>query len=98
MRELIERAISERLVLAVDYAPGGRIVEPHAFGVSAEGKFLLRAYQTEGASASGEHEWWKLFRLDRANSIRLTGFRFDGPRPLYKRGDKAMKGGIICQL
>ena len=98
MRELIERAIRERLVLAVDYHPGRRLVEPHAFGYSSENHLLLRAYQTDGASASGEHQWWKLFRFDRFASIALAGIQFIGPRPEYKQGDKAMRHGIICQL
>ena len=58
----------------------------------------MRAFQTEGASASGEHEHWKLFRVDRAESIELSSDSFDGPRPEYKRGDRAMKGGIIAEL
>jgi hypothetical protein len=98
MRELIERAIRERLVLAIQYPPGHRLIEPHAFGYSSEGNLLLRAYQTEGASASGEHAWWKLLRLDRFVSIATSGTTFFGPRPEYKRGDKAMTRGIICQL
>jgi hypothetical protein len=59
---------------------------------------LLRAFQTEGASASGEPKNWKLFRLDRAERIDPTGSSFDGPRPKYQRGDAAMKGGIIAEL
>lgn len=98
MRELIVRAINERLLLSVDYRPGIRLIEPHAFGYSTDRNLLVRAYQTEGASASGEHEWWKLLRLDRIVSLSLKGENFGGPRPEYKRGDKAMKGGIICEL
>jgi hypothetical protein len=36
----------------------------------------LRAYQIEGASAFGEHEWWKLFRVDRASDIAPSGQGF----------------------
>lgn len=74
------------------------MIEPHALGYSEEGHVLLRAYQTDGASASGEHINWKLFRLDRMATIQASGKLFDGPRPLYRRGDSAMKGGIIAQL
>lgn len=95
---LITDAIRRKAVLQIVYSPGVRLVEPHAYGWSADGNELLRAYQTEGASASGEHEWWKLFRIDRAESIELVGVTFDGPRSQYKRGDSAMKGGIIAQL
>ena len=95
---LVTAAINNRKVLRIVYPPGARLVEPHALGWSADGNLLLRAYQTEGASASGEHEWWKLFRTDRAQSIELAGTTFDRPRPEYKRGDRAMKGGIIAEL
>jgi len=98
MRDLIARAISERRVLEVDYSAGLRYVEPHAIGYSSAGDVLIRAYQTEGASESGEHRWWKLFRLDRCRSVTLSELVFGGPRPEYKRGDKRMPGGIIAQL
>ena len=96
--DLFQSAIGARHVLAVHYFPGDRIIEPHAFGYGSAGQLLLRAYQTEGASASGEHEWWKLFRLDRFEWAKLAGAAFAGPRPEYRRGDKAMRGGIICEL
>ena len=97
-RALIVAAITDRQVLRIIYPPGVRLVEPHAFGRSSDGNLLLRAYQTEGASASGEHEWWKLFRLDRTEGLELSGATFDGPRPEYKRGDRAMRRGIIAEL
>lgn len=94
----LKDAILNRKRLALNYDPGQRIIEPHALGYSAEGNLLLRAYQTEGASASGEHEHWKLFRVDRAGGFSANGEDFSGPRPGYKKGDKAMKGGIIAEL
>lgn len=98
MNNTIENAIRKRLRLTVNYAPGVRTIEPHAMGWSKDGNVLIRAYQTEGASASGEHEHWKLFRLDRMTSADTDGENFSGPRPEYKRGDKAMRGGIIAEL
>lgn len=94
----VQHAIEAREVLEINYDPGVRVIEPHAVGYSSSGDILLRAYQTSGASASGEHATWKLFRLDRVGSVSKTGDQFDGPRPGYRRGDKAMKGGIASQL
>jgi hypothetical protein len=94
----IIQAINEKRLLALDYDPGPRIIEPCAYGVSGEGHFLLRAFQTSGASASGEQINWKLFRTDRIRSIRVLEERFAYPRPGYRRGDKAMAGGIYSQL
>ena len=70
MNRLICSAIDNRYLLSIEYDPGHRIVEPHAYGLGSDGKELLRAFQTEGASASGEQKEWKLFRVDRIT--RLT--------------------------
>jgi predicted DNA-binding transcriptional regulator YafY len=98
MRSTLEEAISLRRVIQLDYEPGVRFIEPHALGFSSKGDLLLRAYQTGGASASGEHAWWKLFRVDRIRSAHITNDNFVGPRPLYNPDDSAMKGGIIIRL
>ena len=98
MNSSISKAIQNRQIIELDYPPGKRIIEPHAYGESSEGNGLLRAYQTSGASASGEHVNWKLFRVDRINSVRVLDKTFPGPRPDYHQNDKAMKGGIFAQL
>lgn len=91
------KAIKERKRIRLFYSPGERLVEPHAYGRSSDGNLLVRAFQVEGASASHEHHEWKLFREDRMGQSDLGG-NFDEPRPGYRRGDKAMKGGIIAEL
>lgn len=98
MLDTIKRAIIERKTITIDYPPGPRIIEPHCLGWSADGNPLLRGYQTEGASASGEHENWKLLRIDRIRGVPEAGGGFSGPRPLYNPNDKAMKRGIIARL
>lgn len=98
MLDVIKRAINERRTLTIDYPPGLRTIEPHCLGMSAENNLLLRAYQTAGASASGEHENWKLLRIDRICGVPEAGGGFPGPRPLYNPNDKAMKRGIIARL
>lgn len=98
MSDSFKNAILNRKQMTLYYDPGQRVIEPHALGYSSDGNLLLRAYQTGGASASGEHEHWKLFRIDRAGVANDNGVQFDGPRPGYKKGDKAMKGGIIAEL
>ncbi len=90
-------AINERRTIRLNYHPGARTIEPHAYGTGSSGQHLLRAYQTEGASASGEHRNWKLFRLDRVRSLEMLNQTFDGPRPEYRQNDKAMRR-IFAQL
>ncbi|MEZ5953746.1 MAG: WYL domain-containing protein [Hyphomonas sp.] len=94
----MKSAILNRKQMTIHYEPGSRVIEPHALGYSQNGDLLLRAYQVSGASASGEHEHWKLFRIDRMSAANDNGETFDGPRPGYRKGDKAMKGGIIAEL
>jgi predicted DNA-binding transcriptional regulator YafY len=96
--EHITNAIKNGHRLKIYYEPGIRIIEPHTVGYSGDNNLLLRAYQTEGASASGEHEHWKLFRVDRIGSVTPTNAPSEAPRPGYKRGDKGMRGGIISEL
>ncbi len=92
MKREIAEAIRNQNVIHLSYPPGDRTIEPYAVGSSAKGNDLLRAYQTSGASQSGEHEHWKLFRLDRIDRLDVTDETFEGPRPGYKRGDRAMGG------
>jgi hypothetical protein len=98
MHKMISDAIRDRWVVRLKYDPGDRFIEPHAFGISAENKLLLRAYQTDGASNSGEHVNWKLFRVDRIEQLEITSTKFAGTRPDYNPDDPAMKNGIIARL
>ena len=98
METELVNAINSMNRIELWYDPGSRIVEPHVIGRSSDGNILLRAYQTEGASESGEHENWKLFRVDRIDSIKTLDERFNGSRPLYNPNDKAMRGGIIARV
>lgn len=98
MLTLLQNAIRNKQRLLIDYEPGERIIEPHALGYGSSGQLLLRAFQIEGVSASGEHENWKLLRVDRLLAVNDNGCTFDGPQDGYRRGDKAMKGGIIEEL
>ncbi len=91
-------AIQHKKRLQIHYPPGSRLIEPHTLGFSKDGHQLLRAFQVSGASESNEHKDWKLFRLDKLTSQCENGDTFAGPRSGYKKGDKAMKGGIISEL
>lgn len=98
MRSLLENAVRKRHVLLINYPPGERLIEPHTLGYGKNGQLLLRAYQTAGASASGEPDHWKLFRVDRCLSAKPSGDVFQLPRDGYKLADPVMNGGIIAEL
>jgi len=98
MLDEIVAAIQQQRALTINYHPGLREIEPHAVGYGKRRQLLLRAFQTRGASASGKHADWKLFRVDRVAISPQMADHFGGPRPGYRRGDPAMTGGIIAQL
>lgn len=98
MVEVLQKAIEQRMTLRIGYAPGLREIEPHALGLSADGNYLLRAWQVKGAAHKGEHTAWKLFRLDAMDEVVHIGPVFEGPREGYRKGDRAMKGGITAEL
>lgn len=95
MHAIIIQAIRQRRVLRIDYGAGSRLVEPHVCGLGRAGHGLLRAFQTEGASASGAPRAWKLFRLDRIAAAEVLDRTFAGPRPRFRRRDRAMTGRTV---
>jgi hypothetical protein len=98
MNQSIVTAINNRYVLSIFYDGGTRIIEPHCYGISTEGNELLRAFQVNGYSNSGNPIGWKLFRVDNIMSMESTGDTFVSPRPGYNPlGDKAM-AQIYCKL
>lgn len=68
-------AIDNRYRAFIDYsdednnAPGQRLIEPYALGLTKAGNLALRAYQYQGATLRGIPKW-KLFRLDRMTKWR----------------------------
>lgn len=98
MNPAICEAIREHRVLQLNYHWGHRVVEPHTYGLNDNGHELLRVYQVSGASESGEHRGWKLLRVDEIRGLQILDEQFQGPRPGYNRGDRAMDQAIYCQL
>lgn len=93
----IATAIQGRNLLSFVYDGYRRTVEPHTFGMDAKGHMALRAYQVSGGSESGEYVGWKLFHAHEMLSVTVQPQTFAGPRPGYKRGDKAF-ASIRAQL
>lgn len=90
MNNIIVTAIEQTNVLSLTYDGIPREVEPHAYGVSKGGNELLRCYQISGRHNSEKPHDWELFSVSQIMSLVNTGATFAGPRPDYKRGDKAM--------
>ncbi len=96
MNQTIVDAIHNKTRLSLSYFGVLRIVEPHAYGVTAEGKEVLRCYQVHGNTAFDPQNW-DLLVVAQISSIKDTGQQFLNPRPGYKEDDKAMEK-IYAQL
>lgn len=93
----IATAIQRRSLLSFTYDGFRRTVEPHTYGMDTKGHMALRAYQVGGGSESGAHVGWKLFHVQEMFNVSIQVQTFAGPRPGYKRGDKAF-ASITAQL
>ena len=85
----ISSAIHDRYLLSFTYDGFPRVVEPHCCGTDKKGHPALRAYQVQGGSESGEYVGWKLFHIREIRHLTILPGKFPGPRPDYKRNDKA---------
>ena len=81
--ELLVRAILERRLLHFSYHGYARVVEPHAYGVSAAGEVVLHAYQTGGGSVSEPPPGWRTFTVAEMSEVAVAEVGFSGPRRSY---------------
>lgn len=93
----IATAVQGRNLLSFMYDGYRRTVEPHTYGTDKKGHSALRAYQVAGGSESGQYVGWKLFHTSEMHGVTVQPQTFAGPRPGYKRGDKAF-ASIKVQL
>lgn len=95
----VTNAIQDRRYVEIMYsdednsAPGKRLIQPYAYGVSTAGNALLRAFQVSGDSLRGRPHW-KTFRLDRVTSWKPRKQQFNTPPPMqgYKVADYNSNG------
>lgn len=87
----IIEAINNKQKLEIYYDGGVRIVEPYCYGNGTSGNDLLRAFQTNGYSKSGEPTGWKLMITNEMKNIEILDEIFEHNNSQYKRNDKAMR-------
>lgn len=90
MNVTIAAAIAARTVIEFDYDGEHRSAEPYAHGESKVGNELLRAFQLDGGSQSGQPFGWKLFAVAKMSSVRLMPQTFATNRPDYNSDDSAL--------
>lgn len=87
---ILGEAILEQRVMTAVYGGTEYQLEPHALGVSREGRVLLRAFSRTPVPDREQRPNWMLLRVDRLTEMRVFEERFAEPRPGYRRGDRAM--------
>ena len=97
MNHTIVQAIQEKKLLSLTYDNISRVVEPHIYGKSANGKEYLRCYQIKGGHKSSTKHDWELLEVSKVTSLSETGDCFLNARPDYVRSDKRIKT-IYAQL
>lgn len=81
MENEITSAILGLDVIEFTYNGKHRVCEPHILGTANRHKQVL-CYQTDGESLRGGIPQWRRFDLAGISDYRVTGQKFDGPRPI----------------
>lgn len=84
-------------------APGRRLIQPYAYGITMAGNECLRAFQISGDTLRGEPKW-KLFLLKRITSWHPRKQTFNIPPPMqgynapdYNRDGDGIMSKVILQ-
>lgn len=77
-----------------DGISGVRLVEPYVYGEMRNGNPVIRAFQISGPTKTDNNQW-KIFRVDKIKSYKLTQQVFNNPRPKFNsQGDRTF-GKVI---
>ena len=90
MNQTIIDAIHNKKRLSFSNSGVLRTVKPQAYGVTIEGKEVLRCYQVHG-NTTFDSQNWELLDIAQISSICETQQHFLNPRPGYIRDDKTME-------
>lgn len=99
----VQSAIRKKQVCVIYYkgdplsgvTPGTRYIEPFALGVSSKGNMVVRAWLIKGVSKTGKINpklvpGWRLFKINRIQTIETTLEKFTSARPDYNPEDEQM--------
>ncbi len=98
MKEIICKAIKNRLVIKFTYDNQLRIVEPFALGFHKDtGNLVLRSYRVGGYSKSKHESPWRLFDTSKIQNLEITTINASSNRENYNPNDKDMST-IVCNV
>lgn len=97
MKEIITKAITERIVIQFEYDGFTRIVEPFTLGIhKTTNNTVLRSFRVGGYSKSEREPQWRLFDLSNITNLKLTNQKAMNFREYYNPNDKDMSFIICC--
>jgi len=91
--ERLVLAILDHRVVRILYQDRERTVEPHLLGIHEAGEPMLVAYQTAGASQTGDVPGWRTFITTSIDLVEITDRHFPGPR-----GDLALDAHPMIEI
>ncbi len=77
----LEHAVRQRRVIRFVHERRHCEVEAHAYGIQADGRTVLFAYQTSFGAGGGSINPWKTFRLSEIHGLVITDRPCGGARP-----------------
>ena len=99
----LETAINNNLICVIEYkgdetvSSGRRAIEPVVLGVHTHsGNPVVRAWQRAGATDTPDNmPGWRLFRVDKISSLKVTEEKFTEPRPAFNPNDSAIVADAV---
>ncbi len=95
-RDLLCRAIADKLLVQFKYDGRSRIVEPFCCGMSTAENYVLRGFQIRGSDKT-KPLCWRLYELAEMSQLSVTSHSFKGKREDYNPHDPQMTE-IICRI
>ncbi|MGI8555087.1 MAG: hypothetical protein ACR2LT_01870 [Pyrinomonadaceae bacterium] len=95
-KELLCRAITDKLLVQFKYDGRSRIVEPFCCGINNAGNYVLRGFQIRGSDKT-KPLCWRLYELAEISQLSVTQHSYKGKRSDYNSEDTAMTK-IFCRI
>lgn len=98
MKDIICKAIKDRVVIQFVYDGEIRVVEPFVLGYHKDtGNLVLRSYRVGGYSKSNQEPPWRLFDTTKISNLEVTSRESQSSREYYNPNDKHMST-ILCNV
>jgi hypothetical protein len=79
MKDLICTAVRQKKTVRFSYERASIIAEPFCFGISADGKEVMKGYQVAGGTSG-----WRLYEIAKVQNLEITKITFGLTRKDFK--------------